>query len=195
MYDDLLAYTGVFGIHRRLEFIELASQKLLTHTVNFDERGYLRIEIKSPKIQVLDVSIRSKEEIFIEYFRLENTERGNSLGFKRLISQLEELKFTSFTRIRLLAFGDIKEFPDWDGYIVWAKYGFTMYRKDELARFTKKMSDEYITSSKSVNDLVATQEGTALWKYIGASWKGIFELEKQSRNMNIFTSYKKKKRL
>ncbi len=194
MYDDLLAYTGVFGIHRRLEFIELASKRLLTHTIDYDDRGYLRIEIKSPKIKILDVSIRSKEEVFIEYFRLENTERGNSLGFKRLISQLEELKSTSFTRIRLLAYGDITEFPDWDGYIVWAKYGFTMYRKDELTRFTKKMTDEYITNSKSVNDLVATQEGTALWKYIGASWKGVFELDKQSRNMNIFTSYKKKKR-
>lgn len=194
-YDDLLAYTGVFGIHRKMEFIELDSQKLLTHTIRYDVDGFLRIEIKSTKIHTLDVSIRSKSEVFVEYFRLVDSERGNGLGFKRLISQIEELRGTGFTRIRLFAFGDIDNFPEWDGYIVWAKFGFTMYRKDEMTKFAKQMTDENITSSQSVNDLVLSQEGTALWKYIGSSWKGKFELDRQSPNMKIFTVYRKKKKL
>lgn len=193
-YEHLLAFTGVFGIHPRREFIQLAQQKALTHSIFYNEDLLLTVEIKSPKIETLRVIITGRSEIYIDLFKLHESERGNGLGFKRMISQIEELEFSSFNRLRLWAYGDINEFPEWDGYIVWGKYGFTMFRNNEITRFAKKMADENISSSKSVNDLVMSQEGTALWKYIGFDWKGIFHLGRP-KNMNIYRAYKKKKNL
>lgn len=192
-YEDLLAYTGVFGIHPRPEFISLHQQGLLTHEVSFNEFLKVVVKITSPVIEALNIIITGDTEIYIDLFRLNKSERGNGLGFKRLVSQIEELEYSKFTRIRLWAYGSFPEFPEWDGYIVWGKYGFTMYRNNELNDFAKKMSDEMITTSKSVNDLVASQEGTALWKHIGNGWKGVFSMERRSRNMSIYRSYRKKK--
>lgn len=194
-YDDLLAYTGVFGIHPRREFIDLAEKKLLKHEIKLIEHEDLLITITSPKIEWLVTRIfKASAEIYIDLFILKDTERANGLGFNRLMSQIEELRNSNFKTIGLYAHGNISLYPKWNGYIIWAKYGFTMHLEDEIALFDNQMREELIKTSRTVNDLVQTDEGTALWKHIGKSWNGIFYLKQGSESMRVLGNYKRRRK-
>lgn len=173
-YSDLLSLTGIFGAHRELEFFDLAEQGLLKYRIFFSEDHILAVEITSPKIKILKVEIRTSDEIYIDYSWLDNNYKGGDWGFKRLIKQVEAAQHFNFKKITLWAYGNYSTFPDWAGYIIWGKYGFTMYRKDEISKFNEQMKIDKLLHCKDINILVSTKEGTALWKYIGIDWRVLF---------------------
>lgn len=194
-YIDLIAVTGVFGVHKRFEFLDLAGVRQLRYSIFYNVNGVLTIEITSPAISILRVHVLNKDELYVDLFRLQQGSKGANIGFKRMIKQIEEAVRLGFKRISLWAFGDFSQFPLWDGYIVWGKYGFTMYEPDEINKFNLQMIDERLPHCTTVNILVSTKEGTALWKHIGESWEGEFYLDSRSDNMKLYTQYGKDRKL
>lgn len=188
-YIDLLSLTGVFGIHDKAEFFNLSQQGLLTCDILLDNYGYPVIDIKSPKIYRLTVQIKTRLNLYVELFRLNDAYKGGGLGFKRLIKQVEAAKMLGFEKITLWAYGDYSQFPIWDGYIIWGKYGFSMEDQSERDKFIYQMAAERLSHCQSVNQLVKIKEGTALWKYIGSSWHGEFKLQDGSNSLDIFTEF------
>lgn len=188
-YIDLLSLTGVFGIHKKLEFLDLYERGFLKHEVFFDEDDVLTVEISSPVIEALIIKLIRPEEIYIDYFRLHEGSKGGNLGFRRLQNQIQAAIRKNFKSIKLWAYGSISEYPAWEGYIVWAKYGFLMYRKDETYEFEQLMLKERLQHCTILNHLVKTKEGTCVWKHLGKDWKGEFQLFNNSPSRQILASY------
>jgi len=190
-YEDLLSLTGIFTIHGKLEFLSLASQPSFKYSIFFDdEDDLLTVEMTdSPKIEVLRIKIKSRDNLYVDYFRLQQTYKGGNLGFKRLIKQIEEARRLNFKEITLQAYGDYSLFPIWDGYIVWGKYGFRMYRRNDITYFTTLMQSERLSHCTEINVLVSSKEGAALWKHIGRTWDGKFELANGSNSDKIYIKY------
>lgn len=198
-YNDLVELTGVFGIYDALQkdFYNEISSGVTSSIVGYLENQkydtgeeLVTVEIKSPTIEILRIQLLTNDEIYIDYFILNNIGKGNNLGFYRLREQIEVARRMNFKRLSLWAYGDFSKYPKWDGYIIWGKYGFAMYLNNEKFRFAELMNNERLTHCTSLNVLVNSKEGTALWKYIGFDWKGVFSLELTSSNIKIFEKYK-----
>ena len=200
LYDDcetetgftafkLLHLTGVFGIHDVKEFNDLYATKKLNYKFYFDDDDDFFVDIISPAIIKLRVRFIFPDEMYIDLFRLNPSFKGANVGFNRMRSQVEAAKTYSFTRITLWAYGNIKEFKNWDGYIIWGKYGFSMYEPREKHSFNSKMTEDRLIHCSTINDLVYSKEGTAYWKHRGEDWHGEFIMDDNSHNMNVFRRY------
>ena len=174
---DLLSLSGIFGIYNQNTFLELLDAGKLKCKIKLNSNREPILQINdTPDIKELAVLVRSPDELFIEIFRKEPSSKSPNVGFRRLISQVNAATALGFKRIRLWAYGNIKEYSDWDGYIVWGKYGFLMHRPDDISKFNLKMSEDLLLHCAIIYDLVKTKEGTAYWKYRGDSWYGELDL-------------------
>lgn len=199
-YDeyDLLSLTGVFGIHTPNEFNSLASKTQIRFRMYYDENDILNVEISdSPAISMLRIHINVplKKEIYIDLFRLQQAFKGANAGYRRLSSQIHAARRLGFNRISLWAYGDINSFPKWDGYMIWGKYGFSMFEKDEIDRFNQLMREDRLEHCRTIDSLVESKEGTAYWKHRGNDWHGEFILKSNSHNMKVFKEYGLERRL
>ncbi len=193
---DLISLTGIFGVYDPDTFFDLLDSKKLTCKICLNSKKIPIIQISdSPDIEKLVVIVQSPDEIFIDLFKKEPTSKIQNIGFRRLISQVITATQLKFKRIRLWAYGSISEFGDWDGYIVWGKYGFLMYRNDDISKFNSKMSEDFLIHCSTIYDLVKSKEGTAYWKYRGESWYGELNLAANSQHMNAYREYGRSKKL
>ena len=64
--------------------------------------------------------------------------RGLRLGAKIFASQIKHAHAQHISHLRCLALGDKNALSRHNGYITWAKFGFTMYKPFCLERFSKK---------------------------------------------------------
>ena len=191
-YIDLLALTGIFGIHSKAEFIELVEKEKIIYTA-YQEDGITKVGFITPIIEELWIEIVSEEEIYNALFKL--LVKGKNYGFRRLLEEVKNARKLGFERITLWAYGSYDELTYWDGYIVWGKYGFLMYKPDEIADFDQLMISVGRPECKDINDLVSTDNGTNLWKQLGKAWYGKFDLHVPSRSNDICEAYRLKKGL
>jgi hypothetical protein len=147
-YEDLIHLTGILGIYTQSEIANLRSSGQYSRKVFYDDIGVLAtlcVEIDSVDIRRLKIKILDQDEIYIDYFLLNPGAKGQSLGYKRLHSQIIEARNLKFKKLSLEAYGNIHLYNSkfrWEGYIVWGKYGFTMYEPNQIAIFNQRMSDE-----------------------------------------------------
>lgn len=192
-YVDLLSLSGIFGIHPKDEYADLAGKNQIKLTISKDG-DTITIGYQTPEIKILTVKIDiKKKEIEISYFIAANKEKH--VGFPRFIAQVEAAQRFGFKKISLLAYGNIDMISNWDGYIVWGKYGFIMTEKSQIDNFNELMTKLERPDCRSLNELVTTPQGTELWKNNGDSWWGEFDLDKKSESMRIFNAYRRKRNL
>lgn len=115
--------------------------------------------------------------------------KGKGLGTNVILNQIIEATALSFQSIELTAAGGI-DYPvdsGWDGYRVWAKYGFMMTHE-----YQEKYTDwarRRRLKEKNLNELYLKGTNYHLWENEGFSWDGVFDLGKSSASMRYLKYY------
>ena len=178
-FADLLSLTGIFGIQT---FEELQNDSNFKYYIQIDE-GDISIEISTSYISLLKIILRTDKGI-ITNVKFRSTKMRNGIALLRVKSQVENAKKFKYRKITVWAFGNKKTIENWNGYLVWGKYGFIITDPDNIEEFKQKML-ELGRKDEDLGDLVSTTEGTEIWKEIGDEWVGEFILDDQSRSMQI----------
>ncbi len=123
--------------------------------------------------------------IYNERFTVKKTGRG--LGAGILKSQVDVAMNAGFEQIKVFAMGDNQSLKKWNGYITWAKLGFTMegFEENQFNDFLKL----HERNEKNLHQLISTTNGERLWKENGYSWFGEFVLREDSLNMKLLIEY------
>ncbi|MBS0645204.1 MAG: hypothetical protein JSR97_01250 [Verrucomicrobia bacterium] len=195
--EDLIALTGVYAIHPEAEFLDWLNRSLINYWIVYNDQGELSVIIQSPEvagvtiIEELTVIVKSATEIYNAVFILYPTARNSNgnYGFKRLREEIRNGISLGFDKITLWAYGNYSLLKDWSGYLIWGKYGFLMYKPDEISVFDSQMSEDKLQHCTNINHVVLSKEGTAYWKHTGWDWHGEFLLKTSSPSRRIFKAY------
>ena len=202
-HEQLLELTGIYGVHGKKVFFQWLGNGLIGYRIEVNNvTNELTITIKSPLkvnltvIKELTVIVKSKTEIYNASFLLHDWAKNSNgnYGFKRLYKEIITARKLGIKRITLWAYGNYREIKKWTGYLIWGKYGFTMYEVNEILKFQFQMVADNLPH-KVINSLVVTKEGTAYWKHTGWDWKGEFETQPTSSHFKILKRYARGKKI
>ncbi len=114
--------------------------------------------------------------------------KGTGFATNLFLNQVNEARQRGFLKIVTHAAGG-EDYPNdyWDGYKVWAKYGYQMGAVHQ----NKYTGWRYIRKQKSetLNKLYWGREDYKLWEDEGFSWDGSFDLTKKSDSIMYLKWY------
>jgi len=186
-YHDIIGLTGVYGLFS-LENVRNAINAKIS-----DAHDIIEINIVVDGIKIIR-KIHLKAQYLENVLLKAKEHRGQGIGFEMLKSQIEYGRKMEFKRIELLAWGAIDE--EFNGYLTWAKYGFTMmanssrWFRETLIPELKRIGAIYKDYS-NVHELLDDIEisGEEVWAVFGEAWYGVFLLSKKSYNTKRLQSY------
>lgn len=116
------------------------------------------------------------------------SEKGQGKGvsiFKNQVDQFKKLGFKKLTT-------DASQNAGMNGYYTWARLGYSLSEneeKDILKNMLNFEDDEEIKNMESLEELMQSDKGRKWWKEYGFSFKGVFDLSENSKNINILKNY------
>jgi hypothetical protein len=126
-----------------------------------------------------------RAEIVNQLMQVHRKQTG--LGTKLLTKQVNVAVATGFIRLSLFAAGNRDKLDKLNGYVTFAKLGFTMIN-EEVGKF-RSLMNAFGRPEHTVNELVATEEGFEWWIQNGYSWSGEFDLREGSINRKLLNAY------
>lgn len=126
-----------------------------------------------------------RAEIVNQLMQVHRKQTG--LGTKLLTKQVNVAVATGFTRLSLFAAGNRDKLDKLNGYVTFAKLGFTMIN-EEIEKF-RLLINAFGRPEHTVNELVATEDGAEWWIQNGYSWSGEFDLREGSINRKLLNAY------
>jgi|GEM_PF-4866385 len=203
-FADLIALTGMYGVFRESDGTKLLLKTYGTYpTVSveiklFQDSNLSRLLIDMCRV----VNFQTK---VIHNVSLKVAEPQNGIGILIFRDQIANAIEMGVKRIFLTAKGFYQIRHEYSGYIVWAKFGYTMWDDRCIRKFNKLMDKARFRgrlrnpapihlSSTTVNDLVADGQGALLWEWDGYTWEGEF-YPQEKNNVNYLNIYLAKKSL
>lgn len=107
---------------------------------------------------------------------VDKEERGNGIGTNLFLNQIQTARQLQFIKLQTFTRAPSThddEDQDWQGYYFWANLGFLNIETEEFTQWCVARTLGEIT----LNELMQTEDGRALWKQQGYAWIGEFILE------------------
>ncbi len=141
-------------------------------------------------VKCVDFQIRrqinfEEKSIRNELFRVNRKRTG--LGSGIVNAQVDAATNAGFKLIKVLAIGRYDTIDKWNGYLTFAKLGFSM-EEFEIDSFRKLLA-KHGRIEQTINQLVSTEDGSKFWKENGYPWYGYFDLAENSVNRKILQTY------
>ncbi len=109
-----------------------------------------------------------------------------------LITQIKTAKKHLFRKLNAVASApDEYEDVKWAGYYCWGRLGYVMVAADS-SDFNLWMKSRN-RKEKTLEELLATEEGREFWRINGYSWTGEFYLDDNGESLRILGAYLKSK--
>jgi hypothetical protein len=120
---------------------------------------------------------------------MEVYDKGNRIGVALLANQVIEATSQGFQSLEVHAAGGIGWPPEWDGYVYWAKTGYSM-NEESHTKFEKWL-EEHGLYGMSLFDLANDKinGGSNIWSKEGFDWHGFFDLKSNSENRKLLRKY------
>jgi hypothetical protein len=203
---DLLGFTGIYhmgfsydDVMKNGDIDVQGDSQAVTVTIFFNEIQMIRKFYLEKKI-ILNRSIRIKDQ-------------GKGIGLSIFSSQVEHTLKAQFNYIQCLAAGDIHRAAKkgehcFNGYITWAKFGWTMINTDlNNSHFRQMFINARASHSyRSLQELMAAESiecihegkkvsltGVKFWAMKGFDFDAEFKLIGDSTNLLLLEAYKKTK--
>lgn len=180
---DFNHWTDITGLYSPKIGIELIPKNLISLSGDFPVL-YLSARNSNVSIEI-NFDLQSKK-IYVLFFQIRETR--NSTG--RLIFQqhIDNAIQNGFTLLECRA-SDGEGERDLNGYITWAKFGFTMKEKshNQFIKLMKGMNRD----ERCLQTLIKKDE--RVWVENKFSWNAEFKLDKSQINYRIFNIYLKMK--
>jgi hypothetical protein len=178
--EDLLAITGLFGIHSTPQSSDNIVVEINPYT------DCVRININSALINNLQVVIYTKAN-YIENQFLRARNSGGRIGVRWVLAQTTEAGRRNFITLNAKAYRADDRSGDWSGYVVWAKYGYVM-QVSSIPDF-QRFVDQLGRTEKDLHTLISVPDGLELWIAEGFSWNAEFDLSTSSESRKILSEY------
>lgn len=156
----------------------------------------LQISVRIPDLscEISRIFRFDERTIVNQYFEIENPElRSRQIGTKIFCSQVYQARKEGFDRLIIWATGNHEQILHWNGYITWAKLGYTLSEESRI-KFIQCMN-KLNREESSLKELLSTKEGEKIWIENGFSWDGEFLLDTNSENSKNLREYLKRKGL
>lgn len=157
------------------------------------------ILIGDGKLKISRLFDFANKNIWNEYLELPGDKRKNGIGFKIFESQINEAMSAGFKLIRCTAARNKPGERQMDGYIAWAKVGYSM-QEISISRYSTKLNEHSI-EFQPLHDLVYCpmlengDSGENFWVTYGCTWQAQFDIQRDSLNHTLLNRYKDKKRM
>lgn len=188
---EIKKLTGIEGYTSNL------SQWHIHFTDDFEYPLSRVLLIGDGKLKISRLFNFQKKSIWNEYLELPGDMRNNGIGFRMFESQINEAMAANFNLIRCLAARDTTGKNQMDGYVVWAKVGYSMHQ-NSIPAYTERL-DEHSIGFQQLHDLIYCTKlengdsGENFWVEHGLSWYAQFELDINSVNHTLLQRYKERK--
>lgn len=117
-------------------------------------------------------------------FGFKNPDDG--FGIKAFVSQVEKARYYGFEKLKTNAY---RSDPNWVGYYVWPRFGYSFEKNKEFIKFAEKHNRK----EKNISDMFLEKEGREYWKKHGDSFDAVFNLNLKSNNSRFLRKYLKEK--
>jgi hypothetical protein len=183
----------------------LINSKLQVNIIKLN--GKINISMTSTQLRVIRILDNAQRSVENDLFRVEDKKVRGGTAINMFVNQVTELRKLGFKKMTVHAYGG-RYGPnekmingDWDGHIVWGKFGYTMNMESKI-KFDKHIKDNWKTLSsifkekpKSIFELVNDKEGAKWWATEGFNWYGDFDLKNNSENLKLLEMYLIKKKI
>lgn len=158
-------------------------------TYDFGPAAQLGRNLYGRVIRTIDFE---KRQIYNDEVQLQK--KGTGFATNLFINQLNKARRRGFLTLKMQGAGG-SDYPAdsiWEGYKVWAKYGYVM------SDYYQKKYDDWRSGlglkQKTLNDLYWSKH-YGLWERTGFSWDGVFDLRDGSKSLIYLKRYLAAKRL
>ena len=177
---DLLAITGLFGIHPAPRLSDSIIVEINPYT------DCVRININSVSISNLQIVVYPTAK-YIENQFIRARGPGGGIGARWVLAQTTEAAQQHFRRLIAEAYRADDRSGDWSGYVVWAKYGYVM-QVSSIPDFERFINQRGRTEN-NLYDLISVPDGLNLWIAEGFAWDAEFDLAEGSASRRILATY------
>lgn len=125
--------------------------------------------------------------IYVDHFVLPDS-APQGIAIRAFIRFTRLAKHARFKKIECVASKSEDGKPHL-GFIVWAKFGFTMTTESHNKFLEKVKKDERFITVSNIQELLNTEGGEGFWQIEGFDWDAIFDLSSTSLNWQIWTAY------
>jgi len=145
-----------------------------------NNKYFSKVEVSKYKNTILEIA----------HVDIPASSQGQGIGSKMFLNMIDSAKTNGFKSVELIA----AKAEGYNGYYTWARYGFDInpVYEPELLKFKNLVQSskiENIKNSKTITDLMSTQEGRNFWKKEGFQYHGEFHIEdKYDYFINYFKS-------
>jgi hypothetical protein len=183
-WDDLINLTGIKGYTDDITDLNVTMQYIET---NPDE---IEIFITGTGFQLERTVDIERKIIRNERFHLDEAKQKNGLGTQVFLSQIWNAREQGYTELRVnAAISRMNGGPQFVGYLVWSKLGFTM-DEDSLAAFSAFLAGtQYATQFDNLNDMILDDQACLFWENNGHRWDGKYDLDPCSPNCILTLRY------
>jgi hypothetical protein len=198
---ELLPFTGIFGLyHNPVEGEEIYE---LTASWSYPS-GSMVFRISCKELQEYIVLVKPDDKVIKNILVVRNDLYPGAYA-QVFDSQVKLAREQGYTFIEVNAktyistpykiFFD-KALPDrinFNGHVVWGKYGFLMYEDEREELFARVMADHKHSEDFIHEIFLETAEADAaktLWSGLRRSWRGEFSLEENSFSQQVFDGLK-----
>jgi hypothetical protein len=123
-------------------------------------------------------------ERFIDNKLLSVFSTGRGTGTIILINEIIQARKLGITHLKVSAAKNER----FNGYYTWARLGYSIDSPDDQEQFDELISN-HGRSEKSMIELMQTEDGRDFWRQNGFWWQGIFDLSRESENIQAINNY------
>lgn len=194
-FETSIALTGIYGVHKYTDLIEADADITI-----YENYPFVTITILLDDLSLQRIIDFEDREIINDYIKI--GERRTGKGTSVLLSQIHYATELEFGKLNCHAIGDGST-KESNGYITWAKLGYTMKRKSFL-KYQELLARHDIPLMTLEKLLLATnipllngkgvlKSGITFWVNSGFPFSAEFFLRKGSENRNILCRHLKRK--
>lgn len=130
-----------------------------------------------------------KPRVYNAYFEVNSSKQSKGVGAEIFFAQVEASARAKFDSISVTA----ARSAGMNGYYTWARFGYDA-PISELSSELRNSVRQKFPDAERVSDLMKSKQGRDWWKQNGSTWKGKFDLSKNSEGRKRLRNYMAAKR-